>query len=305
MREPGKERDSLPYLVRDDVQIYSEEKGRGAALLLSHGFGATLRMFDPQGMKWIASVVLSLVLALSSGCMLSQKVKYSVKDVPRVSVPAFSDKTLVVKEFEDLRRPKRLRGKSRAFNKPVPTLQSEGREWYYNSLENYKDKTVTPWITDMIVKHIKAAETFKSVSEAGEDAPEGDIVLAGKIKEFRGAIERSSEAESIQRGSMLFGAAGALLGLGVIHTIKVDYTGTTELVDVTLTEVETEKLLWEGHVEGKVAGEMSASTTGWEAYEKASLSLKEAINKLLEEFEKIDLEKQPADEQRPSTGEGS
>jgi pimeloyl-ACP methyl ester carboxylesterase len=38
----------MPYLDRNGVQIYYEDHGTGPAILLTHGYGATLRMWDPQ-----------------------------------------------------------------------------------------------------------------------------------------------------------------------------------------------------------------------------------------------------------------
>jgi len=38
----------MPYLDRDGVQIYYEDHGTGPATLLTHGYTATLRMWDPQ-----------------------------------------------------------------------------------------------------------------------------------------------------------------------------------------------------------------------------------------------------------------
>jgi pimeloyl-ACP methyl ester carboxylesterase len=38
----------MPYLTRDGVQIYYEVQGAGPAVLLTHGYAATLRMWDPQ-----------------------------------------------------------------------------------------------------------------------------------------------------------------------------------------------------------------------------------------------------------------
>jgi pimeloyl-ACP methyl ester carboxylesterase len=38
----------LPYIDRDGVRIYYEDEGRGPALLLTHGYSATLRMWEPQ-----------------------------------------------------------------------------------------------------------------------------------------------------------------------------------------------------------------------------------------------------------------
>lgn len=38
----------MPFLERDGVRIHYEDAGKGPAILFTHGFGATLRMFDPQ-----------------------------------------------------------------------------------------------------------------------------------------------------------------------------------------------------------------------------------------------------------------
>ena len=38
----------MPYLQRDGVRIYYEDQGTGPPVLLTHGYTATLRMWDPQ-----------------------------------------------------------------------------------------------------------------------------------------------------------------------------------------------------------------------------------------------------------------
>lgn len=38
----------MPFLERDGVRIHYEDAGKGPAILFTHGFGATLRMFDAQ-----------------------------------------------------------------------------------------------------------------------------------------------------------------------------------------------------------------------------------------------------------------
>ena len=38
----------MPYVERDGVRVWFEERGRGDALLLTHGYGATSHMWDPQ-----------------------------------------------------------------------------------------------------------------------------------------------------------------------------------------------------------------------------------------------------------------
>jgi pimeloyl-ACP methyl ester carboxylesterase len=38
----------MPYLQRGNVKLNFDEAGKGPAILFSHGFGATLHMFDPQ-----------------------------------------------------------------------------------------------------------------------------------------------------------------------------------------------------------------------------------------------------------------
>jgi len=38
----------MPYIERDMVRLYYEDQGAGPAVLLTHGYGATVRMWDPQ-----------------------------------------------------------------------------------------------------------------------------------------------------------------------------------------------------------------------------------------------------------------
>ncbi len=38
----------MPYVERDGVRVWFEERGRGTAVLLTHGYGATSRMWEPQ-----------------------------------------------------------------------------------------------------------------------------------------------------------------------------------------------------------------------------------------------------------------
>src|SRR5262245_48282647 len=38
----------MPHLERDGVRLYYEDRGSGPAVLLTHGYTATLRMWDPQ-----------------------------------------------------------------------------------------------------------------------------------------------------------------------------------------------------------------------------------------------------------------
>jgi pimeloyl-ACP methyl ester carboxylesterase len=38
----------MPYVARAGVRIYYEDQGEGPAILLTHGYTATLRMWDPQ-----------------------------------------------------------------------------------------------------------------------------------------------------------------------------------------------------------------------------------------------------------------
>jgi pimeloyl-ACP methyl ester carboxylesterase len=38
----------VPHIDRDGTRVYYEERGRGPAVLLTHGYGATLRMWDEQ-----------------------------------------------------------------------------------------------------------------------------------------------------------------------------------------------------------------------------------------------------------------
>ena len=237
------------------------------------------------GRPAIACLIVGTLVA-GPGCLYRQSVKYSLKDVSPVATSPFAGRTLAVKEFEDTRPPQETRSVWRKiFGKPAPEESRDGKDWFFNGNDNYKDKRAAPWVTRMVVKHLAATKVFKEVKVSGKDPPGSDLLLEGKIKDFWGGKERSDTAEGIRTTSMFFGAVGGLVGALMTTQVKTEYRGKTMLIDLKLSEVRTGKALWQGSVEGEVSGKSMADTEGLTAYRHANDSLKEAMKSLVEKIQ--------------------
>jgi len=202
-----------------------------------------------------------------TGC--SVPIKYSVRDVPAVSSSPLGGQVLAVREFEDVREAIHEQTRVRS----ISVVWRSNKEWYYNNDRRYKDKRTSPWITAMMAKHLEASKVFKSVALEKDIETSPDLVLSGKIKKFEAFKERSTGGET----SAHFGLLGVLVRAGS----KTPYEATT-LLDVTLTRVSSDTVLWQGEIEGKIQGEDSAGPYSEQTvYEKANLSLKHAVQELI------------------------
>lgn len=233
-------------------------------------------------------VLLSFVFFLSSGCTLNQKITYSLKDLTVQPNSQFSDFTLGVKEFEDIREPIPLEKIVKNVFPGPAKVKREGVSWFFNSDDYYEGNNVSPWVSNMLAQHLNKIKVFKKAEKYvfGKKLPE--LFLQGKIKKFEAFKERSTAKEI----SSAFGLLGVLGTIG----LKSRYEGETVLTQIKLINASNNAVLWEGEVEGRINGTDRADSYGWSVYRHANLSLKEAVSelgkKLMEltpAIEKIDL----------------
>ena len=239
-------------------------------------------------MKKVTFMAFILAIAVSSGCSTSQKVNYTLDDIKPYRSEAYKDRLLFVKEFEDVRATKSDRAEIiKSVGEKNTIFKKDDESWYFNTINNYEGKMISPLLTDMMVKHINEAKVFSGVKKDDSTRIEGSLLLEGKIKEFWGAVKRNEGAEVTGAVGVQFGALGGLLSGLMISGMKSPYESETVLVDLRLTDVDSQEVLWEGTASsGKLEGEDQASIGGWLAYAKANLSLKEAVNKLLAQIAK-------------------
>jgi hypothetical protein len=169
-----------------------------------------------------------------------------------------------------------------------PAVVKEGEnEWYVNSDSQYVDAPVAAAVTRMIADHLGASQLFGSVTVGDVDLANADLVLSGKITRFeaRRAAHQAEEALISQ---------GGLLWLLLQSTSwRATYEATTQLSDVRLAEAASKRVLWEGAAEGKVTGEDAVEPGGWSVYQEANLSLKAAVENLLDALRVAQVPTQP------------
>lgn len=223
--------------------------------------------------KKMGSAFLSLTLFLC-GCVAAQKITYPLNDIMATPKSSFSRSALFVKELEDLREPVAKAGSGTA----PATVQLNGANWFYNSDDHYEHKVVAPWITQQMARHLEASHLFASVEADAKKT--ADSILEGRIKKFDAFKKTSAAATGISSATMMFGAIGGAIGGLMTLGIKTDYLATTVL-ELKLTELSTQRVLWEGEVEGRIEGSDPADVSGWTVYQKANLSLKKAVDNLI------------------------
>ncbi len=68
-------------------------------------------------------------------------------------------------------------------------------------------------------------------------------------------------------------------------------SGLLGLIDeIKLKRTKDDYIVWQGNVEGRIEEEDYADAYGWSTYQNANLSLKEAVNKLIEKLKTVQLE---------------
>lgn len=224
-------------------------------------------------MKTTKGILLILTgLLVLTGC--SQQITYSLDGIPKAVNSTFTSNTLGVEAFKDVRvKPS---NKQALFGKVQRVTQRGGKDWWFNDDREYKNQCVAPWITEMIVKHLNQSELFRSVTLKENATSDTDYILQGEIKKFEGYKEKSIGAEI----GAQFGLIGAIATAGITN----QYEATTVLNNVKLIRRDSQETIWQSVIEGKIEGEDYADAQGWSAYEKANLSLKDAVNQLIDEL---------------------
>jgi len=230
-----------------------------------------------------AKVILLILtgLLVLPGC--SQPITYSLDDIPKAVNSPFTSNTLGVEAFEDVRENIPVKQAwYKSFYKERRITHRGGKGWWFNDDQEYKNKCVAPGITEMIVKHLNRSGLFHSVTLKEKARSDTDYILQGGIKTFEGYKEKSVAA---QIGAQ-FGLIGALATSGVTS----QYEATTVLNNVKLIRRDSQETIWQGVIEGKIEGEDYADAQGFSAYTKANISLKEAVNQLIDELKETTAE---------------
>ncbi len=227
--------------------------------------------------KIIAHLI--LISILNAGCTIP--VRYSLKGVEDYPSSQFSQKKLIVHEFKDVRAPDGYPlAKKDWKNGFTQAIVKDGVEWYKNSDGYYlRQRPVASYVSRAITKHIKASKLFKGVELTSSNEKQGDYLLEGTIKKFLAYKERAVAPEL----AMGFGLAGALATLGV----KSRFEAETVLVDIVLTDMKSQSVIWSGQVEGKTQGENYADPDGFSVFERANDSLRIAVNNLTKELRSV------------------
>ncbi len=209
-----------------------------------------------------------------SGCAARQKVTYGLGDVRTLTGGTLSQYRLLVRRFEDQRDPEAI---SRRGSWSEAAKTADGN-YYVNSDNQYVDGPVAAAVTRMIGEHVKASGLFHDVLVSESEPVQGDLVLNGAIKRF----EAHRETHEVQEALLV---QGGLLWL-ILGTAswRAQYDATTQLADVKLTDSSSSLALWQGTAEGHVAGQDMVQSGGWSVYQEANLSLKNAVDKLLEQL---------------------
>ena len=228
----------------------------------------------------ICRIFFGFILILLFGCSYTQQITYSLATVTPVSRSSFSNFSLTVKPFEDIRNPILRKG---AWDAPAEVKRFE-RTWYYNSEDHYKNNTVTPWISKQIARHINASHLFKKVREESEDAEPSDFILEGKIKEFDAFKQFSAGGSALTPEGMKIESISDLLSS---FSRPTEFEATTLFVDVKLIKVSSQEVVWQGNVFGHLKGENASDSHGWTVYQFANESLKMAIENLISVLESL------------------
>jgi hypothetical protein len=218
-------------------------------------------------------ILVLLILFLSACAPVPQRVHYEVGDTRTLAGGPLSNYNLLVRPLEDQRDPDLVGRKSRGGE----TAMSEDGKFYVNADDAYEDAPVATAVTRMMAQHVAASGLFKTVFVTATEANQSDLVLTGKLKRF----EARREAHQVQE-AMANGLIGIILTSTKVWAAR--YEANTELSELRLIEPQSQAIIWQGDVQGHTAGEDNVQGVNWVVYQEANLSLKDAVDKLLEQL---------------------
>lgn len=211
-------------------------------------------------------MVCALPLMFSSGC--AQRITYPLRDVEAAENSHFHGKTLAVRVFEDVREPVADRRR---------TIDRGDGDWWFNNAARYRNQKAGPCMTRMVIRHIEAVQMFDAVSPE-EERPDSDYLLKATITQFDGFSKRNIGSEI---------AKGFVAPWIVNLRASARYEAATSL-DVSIIERHSGKMAWQGTAAGKIEGEGNPCENGTLAYTFANLSLKKAVNNMVEYLREIE-----------------
>ena len=174
-----------------------------------------------------------------------------------------------------------------------------GTPSYFTSDGYSLEKRLTRPISYQIYKDLQIANIFKQVVflkeySTGEINENGvpdklktsiDAILIGNIKHFYGYSEAPQDGSYAYMGLM-----GYMMTESMKERVEYLYEGYTELTDIKLIDVSNPHILWEGDVEGAVKAERVITKEFLNKTQVASRSFHEAINKLVTELSKLEMQ---------------
>lgn len=230
-------------------------------------------------MLYVKTKMLILIaLICCTGCAASfRHISYSVKDVPKTPSDKFQGETLAVKTMVDVREtPEYAEVDKKVMGGYL--VMKNGKSVFTNL--GYKEGVVEAEATKSLLKHIRASGLFQEVYAFLEDI-QADFLLEGKISKFESFQEKSDVTTVASSG--IFGCLGPIATMWV----KSKFEGEACFDDLKLIRTADNLVVWEGTACGRVEGEDWADPEGNLVYEKANLSLKEAVTNLLKQLERL------------------
>ena len=227
--------------------------------------------------KLYYTFLLLFALFLFVSCASTHRYKYSLENIQKLSKSHFSQYNLLVKLKDE--RKDIVPAQKRLDSNLLKREDKNGDDWYFNLEGKYEEGSASNWIRKLMIRHLNASKLFKKVqSYKGVDCT-SYFILEGDIITFQGLTEYSSSAVTAAQ----FGLIGALVGSG----IKAGYEAEIELKNFKLIEMPSNKIVWEGTIKKRIEGLDSADVYGWQAFQKADLSLKMAVNEIINQITNV------------------
>jgi hypothetical protein len=203
-----------------------------------------------------------------------------MRDVPLLAGGPLSDYRLVIRRFRDQRPPTARRVAAGA---GLARVEVEGKSWYTTSDDRFQlGGSLASAVTEVIARHLRAAELFRNVEVSEADPAPGDFVLTGDLLELEGRREDRDVSETLV-------AMNGLLGLALKATQHAELRGTTKLGQVQLMQATTKNVVWQGGVEGNITEEVNLNVVAAEQqpFDAANRSLRAAVDQLVRDLRDV------------------